>query len=55
MQVDFVNPTATPEPGTIGLLIIGLTIICTRLGHMRARRETVLATVSGSQDSTRRS
>ena len=33
--------TNTPEPGTIGLLIIGLTIICTRLGHARARQYQV--------------
>jgi hypothetical protein len=32
-QVDCVNPTATPEPGTIGLLLIGLTILCTRVGQ----------------------
>jgi hypothetical protein len=37
VQVECVRTTA-PEPGTIGLLIIGLTIICTRLGHARARQ-----------------
>jgi len=35
MQVQCVN---TPEPPTIGLLIIGLTIMCTRLAAMRRSR-----------------
>ena len=46
MQVDCVNPTATPEPGTIGLLIIGLTIVCTRLGHERARQYRLVGQAS---------
>ncbi|MGA2741735.1 MAG: hypothetical protein ABSG65_30395 [Bryobacteraceae bacterium] len=33
LKVDLVN---APEPGTVGLLILGLTIIATRLGRMRA-------------------
>src|SRR5580658_784013 len=37
-QIMKVECSNTPEPGTIGLLLIGLTIICTRLGHMQARQ-----------------
>jgi hypothetical protein len=33
-----VDCVTAPEPGTIGLLIIGLTIICTRLGKSHAAR-----------------
>jgi hypothetical protein len=40
MNVECVH-TNTPEPGTIGLLIIGLTIICTRLSRARARHYQV--------------
>jgi hypothetical protein len=39
-QVRTVELVTAPEPGTIGLLIIGLTIIGTRLGRMRAARLT---------------
>jgi hypothetical protein len=37
-QVDRVECSNAPEPGTIGLLIIGLTLICTRVGLARARQ-----------------
>jgi hypothetical protein len=38
VKVDHIIPANAPEPGTTGLLIIGLTILCTRLGQMHARQ-----------------
>ena len=37
-QVSRVECSNAPEPGTIGLLIIGLTLICTRIGLARAHQ-----------------
>jgi len=41
MQAECIHTNA-PEPGTIGLLIIGLTIICTRLGKAIRRDKLVV-------------
>jgi hypothetical protein len=47
VNVEHIIPVPTPEPGTIGLLIIGLTILCTRLGQMRARqRQTAIIRIA---------
>jgi hypothetical protein len=37
-QVTKVELATVPEPGTVGLLLIGLIIMCTRLGQMRAHQ-----------------
>jgi hypothetical protein len=43
MQVQCVN---APEPGTMGLLLLGLTILCTRLAAMRRTRQLTPVVVS---------